>query len=150
MKLSYVPTGQIQASLASRLVFHLPTKITRKSVQETLPQVSQLCRNSLKLAKYTIDFFGVMAPVLILHQMKFFSIWVRKVSEDNLYSSPNIIRMIKSRRMRWAGHVARMGETRNAYRILVRNPEGKRPLGRPRCRWMDNIKKGSWRDRMGW
>jgi hypothetical protein len=48
--------------------------------------------------------------------------------------------MIKSRRMRWAGHVARMGEKRNAYRILVRNPEGKRPLGRPRRRWVDNIK----------
>jgi hypothetical protein len=48
--------------------------------------------------------------------------------------------MIKSRRMRWAGHVARMGETRNAYRILVGKPEGKRPLGRPRRRWVDNIK----------
>jgi hypothetical protein len=58
----------------------------------------------------------------------------------NLYSSPNIIRMIKSRRMKWAGHVARMGETRNAYRILVEKPEGKRPLGRPRRRWVDNIK----------
>jgi hypothetical protein len=51
-----------------------------------------------------------------------------------------IIRMIKSRRMRWAGHVARMGEKRNAYRILVGKPEGKRPLGRPRRRWVDNIK----------
>jgi hypothetical protein len=58
----------------------------------------------------------------------------------NLYSSPNIIRMIKSRRMRWVGYVARMGETRNAYRILVVNPEGKRLLGRPRRRWVDNIK----------
>jgi hypothetical protein len=48
--------------------------------------------------------------------------------------------MIKSRRMIWAGHVARMGPKRNAYRILVRKPEGKRPLGRPRRRWMDNIK----------
>jgi hypothetical protein len=58
----------------------------------------------------------------------------------NLYSSPSIIRMIKSRRMRWAGHVARMGKKRNAYRILVGHPEGKRPLGRLRCRWVDNIK----------
>jgi hypothetical protein len=57
----------------------------------------------------------------------------------NLYSSLSIIRMIKSRRMRWAGHVAPM-EKRNAYRILLGNPEGKRPLGRPRCRWLDNIK----------
>jgi hypothetical protein len=58
----------------------------------------------------------------------------------NLYSSPNIIRMMKSRRMRWAGHVARMGEERNAYWILVGKPERKRPLGRPRRRWVDNIK----------
>jgi hypothetical protein len=57
-----------------------------------------------------------------------------------LYSSPSIIRVIKSRRMRWAGHVARMGEKRNAYRIWEGNPEGKRPLGRPRHRWVDNIK----------
>jgi hypothetical protein len=55
------------------------------------------------------------------------------------YSSPNIIRIIKSERMRWAGHVARMGETKNAYRMLGK-PEGRRPLGRPRRRWMDNIK----------
>jgi hypothetical protein len=57
-----------------------------------------------------------------------------------MYSSPNIIRMIKSNRMRWAGNVARMGETRNTYRILVGKPDGKRPLGRPRRRWVDNIK----------
>jgi hypothetical protein len=57
-----------------------------------------------------------------------------------LYSSPNIIITIKSRRMRWAGHVARMGEKRNAHRILVGKPEGRRPLGRPRRRWVDNIK----------
>ncbi|KAJ4432095.1 hypothetical protein ANN_20709 [Periplaneta americana] len=57
-----------------------------------------------------------------------------------LYSSPDIIRNIKSRRLIWAGHVARMGESRNTYRMLVGRPEGKRPLGRPRCRWEDNIK----------
>jgi hypothetical protein len=57
----------------------------------------------------------------------------------NLYSSPSIVRMIKSRRMRWAGHVTRM-EKRNAYRILVGKPEGKRPLGRPRHMGVDNIK----------
>jgi hypothetical protein len=68
--------------------------------------------------------------------------WRKLHNEElhNLYSSPSIIRMIKSRRMRWAWHVARMGEKRNAYRILVGNPEGKRPLGRPRLRWVDNIK----------
>jgi hypothetical protein len=58
----------------------------------------------------------------------------------DLYSPPSIIRIIKSRRMRWAGHVARMGETRNAYRLLVGNPVGKIPLGRPRRRWVDNIR----------
>jgi hypothetical protein len=58
----------------------------------------------------------------------------------NLYSSPSIIRIIKSRRLRWAGHVARMGEKRNLYRLLVEKPEGKRPLGRPRRRWIYNIK----------
>jgi hypothetical protein len=60
----------------------------------------------------------------------------------NLYSSPSIIRAIKSGRMRWAGHVARMGEKMNAYRILVGKPEGKRPLGRLRRKWVDNIKMG--------
>jgi hypothetical protein len=57
-----------------------------------------------------------------------------------LYSSPNIIRVIKSRRLRWAGHVARMGERRGAYRALVGKPKGRRPLGKPRRRWEDNIK----------
>jgi hypothetical protein len=57
-----------------------------------------------------------------------------------LYSSPSIVRVIKARRMRWAGHVACMGEVRGAYNILVGKPEGRRPLGRPRCRWEDNIK----------
>jgi hypothetical protein len=68
--------------------------------------------------------------------------WRRLHNEElnDLYSSPNIIRVIKSRRMRWAGHVARMGEGRGAYRVLVVRPEGRRPLGRPRRRWEDNIK----------
>jgi hypothetical protein len=58
----------------------------------------------------------------------------------NSYSAPSIIRMMRSRRMRWVGYVARMGEKRNAYRILVGTPEGTRPLGRPRRRWVNNIK----------
>jgi hypothetical protein len=57
----------------------------------------------------------------------------------DLYSSPSITRIIKSKRMRWAGHVARMEDKRNAYRLLVGKPEGKRPLGRPRRRWVDSI-----------
>jgi hypothetical protein len=67
----------------------------------------------------------------------------RKLHNDelhDLYSSPNIVRVVKSRRMRWAGHVARMGEGRGAYRVLVGRPEGRRPFGRPRRRWEDNIK----------
>ena len=59
---------------------------------------------------------------------------------NDLYSSPNIVRVIKSRRMRWAGHVARMGEERGAYRVLVGEPDGKRALGRSRRRWVDNIR----------
>jgi hypothetical protein len=68
--------------------------------------------------------------------------WRKLHNEElhNVYSSTSIIRMIKSMRMIWTGHVARRGKKRNAYKILVENPEGKRPLGRPRRRWVDNIK----------
>jgi len=68
--------------------------------------------------------------------------WRRLHNEElnYLYSLPNIVRVIKLRRMRWAGRVARMGEERQVYRVLVGKPEGRRPLGRPRCRWMDNIR----------
>jgi hypothetical protein len=70
--------------------------------------------------------------------------WRRLHNEElnGLYSSPNIVRVIKSRRMRWARHVARMGEGRGAYRILVGRPERRRPLGRPRRRWEDDVKMG--------
>jgi hypothetical protein len=67
----------------------------------------------------------------------------RKLHNDelhDLYSSRNIVRVIKSKRMRWAGHMARMGEGRGVYRVLVGRPEGKRPLGRPRHSWEDNVK----------
>ena len=59
---------------------------------------------------------------------------------NDLYSSPNIVRGIKSRRIRWAGHVARMEEGRGVHKVLVGKPEGKRPLGRPRRKWEENIK----------
>jgi hypothetical protein len=75
---------------------------------------------------------------------------VRSGELHNFYSLPNIIRQIKSRRMRWAGHVARVGEGRGVYRVLVGKPEGKRPLERPRRRWEDGIKMDfreiGWRD----
>jgi len=68
--------------------------------------------------------------------------WRRLHNEElnDLYSLPNIVRVVKSRRMRWAGHVARMEEDRDVQRVLVGKPEGKRPLGRPRRKWEDNIK----------
>jgi len=68
--------------------------------------------------------------------------WKKLHNEElnNLYSSPNIVWVIKSRRVRWAGHVARMGEGRGVYRVLVGKPEGKRPLGISRRRWEDNIR----------
>ena len=68
--------------------------------------------------------------------------WRKLHNEElsDLYSLPNIVRVVTSRRMRWAGHVARIGEERDVHRILVGKPEGKRPLGRPRSRWEDNIK----------
>jgi hypothetical protein len=65
---------------------------------------------------------------------------LRNEKLSDLYSSPNIIRLIKSRRMRWAGRAARMGESRGVYSVLVGKPEGNRPLGRRGCRWEDNIK----------
>ena len=68
--------------------------------------------------------------------------WRRLHNEElnELYSSPNIVQVIKSRRMRWAGHVAHMCEERGVYRVLVGKLEGRRPLGRPRHRWVDNIR----------
>jgi hypothetical protein len=68
--------------------------------------------------------------------------WRKLHNEElhNLYSSPDIIRQVKSRRMRWAGHVARMGEERTVYKVLVGKPEGMRPVRRPRRRWKDGIR----------
>jgi hypothetical protein len=68
--------------------------------------------------------------------------WRKLHNEElhDLYSSPSIIRIMKARRMRWTGHVARMGKNRNAYRLLVGKPEGRRPPGRPKRRWLDNIR----------
>ena len=83
--------------------------------------------------------------------------WRRLHNEElnDLYSSPNIVRVIKWRRMRWAGHVARMVEERVVYRVLLEKPEGRRPLGRSRRRWVDNIRMdpqevgGGYNERIG-
>ena len=93
----------------------------------------------------------------------FLNIFFANEELNELYSLPNIVRVVKSRRMRWASHVARMGEDRGVHRVLVGKPEGNRPLGRPRRRWEDNIKmdlqevgrgRGDWmelaQDRDGW
>ena len=68
--------------------------------------------------------------------------WRRLHNEElnDVYSSPNFVWVIKSRRIRWAGYVRRMGEERGVYRVLVGKTEGRRPLGKPRCRWIDNIR----------
>ena len=66
--------------------------------------------------------------------------YVRNEELSDLHSLPNIVRVVKSRRMRWTGHVARMGEGRGVHTVLVGKPEGKRPLGKPRRRWENNIK----------
>jgi hypothetical protein len=71
---------------------------------------------------------------------------LHNVELNDLYCSPNVIRVTKSRRMRWAGHVKRIGEGKNVYRVLVGKPEGERPLGRSKRRWENNIK----RSEMGW
>jgi hypothetical protein len=83
---------------------------------------------------------------------KVIRVWRKLHNEElhNLYFSPSIIRIIESRRITWAGHIARMGAQRNAYRILVGKPEGKRPLGRPRCRWVDHIKMDLIEDGVVW
>jgi hypothetical protein len=85
---------------------------------------------------------GVLRRISGLKRDEVAGDWRKLNNEElrNLYSSRNIIRMITPRRMRWAAQVARMGETRIEYRILVGKPEGKRPLGRPTRRWVDNIK----------
>jgi hypothetical protein len=94
-------------------------------------------------------YFSLNGEARLCYKLTYIYIYIQLHNEElhNLYTSPNIIRMIKSRRLRWDGSVARMGR-RNAYRILVGKPEGKRPLGRPRRRWVDNLKMDL-RDRMG-
>ena len=91
-----------------------------------------LTNNRCPLVGWTISVYKIWVQ----------SLWRRLHNEElnDLYSSPNIVRVIKSRIMRWAGHVVHMGEERGLYRVLVGKPEGRRSLGRPRRRWMDNIR----------
>jgi hypothetical protein len=83
---------------------------------------------------------GPVAIAVGLRRRKKYLISLHNEELNELYSLPNIVRLVKSRRMRWAGHVARMGEGRGVHRVLVGKPDGTRPLGRPRRRWEDNSK----------
>ena len=96
----------------------------------TIIQLDFVDKNDISLNYYKISHIVSYYTLYILHNEEL----------NDLYSSPNIVRVIKSRRMRWAGHVARMGEEMGLYRVLLGKPEGKRPLGRPRRRWVDNIR----------
>jgi hypothetical protein len=133
----------VQNLLSSRFISkNLKTKIYKTVI---LPVVLYGCETwSLTLwEKHRLRVFEKRVLRRIFGPMREEDGSWRKLHNDELhglYSSPNIVRVIKSRRMRWAGHVACMGEGRGAYRVLVGRPEGKRPLGRPRCRWEDNIK----------
>ena len=83
-----------------------------------------------------------LQQITCMNRSPIFYILISLCNEElnDLYSLPNIVRVVKSRRMRWAGHVARMGEVREVHKVLMGKPEGKRPSGRPRRRWEDNIK----------
>jgi hypothetical protein len=91
--------------------------------------------------EFTLSYW---ADLNLIHN--FFILFFKLHNEElhGLYSSPGIVRVMKAKRIRWAGHVARMGELRGAYNILVGRPKGRRPLGRPRRRWEDNIKMNLW------
>jgi hypothetical protein len=98
----------------------------------------EACYETINLASDLDGFFGRT----FLPKRDGVTAGCRKLHSEelhNLCSSRNVIRIIKSRKMRWAGHVARMGEKRNVYRLLVGKPEGKRPLERPRRKWIDNV-----------
>ena len=134
----------VQNLLSSRLLSkNLKIKIRRTII---LPVVLYGCEAwSLTLReerKLRVFENMVLKKIFGLRRDEVTGEWRRLHNEElnDLYSSSNIVRVIKSRRMRWAGHVARMGEERGAYRVLVGKPEGRRPLGRPRRRWMDNIR----------
>jgi hypothetical protein len=133
----------VQNLLSSRLISkNLKIKITRTVI---LPVVLYRCETwslTLREGHGLRVFEDRMLRRIFGPKREVDGSW-RKLHNDelhNLYSSPNIVRVIKGRRLRWAGHVARMGEGRGVCSVLVGNLEGKRPLGRPKRRWEDNIK----------
>ena len=146
MELNFVVLSKsvVQNLLSSRLLTkNLKIKIYRTII---LPLVLYGCETwSLTLreeSRLRVFENRVLRRIFGLKRDEVTGEWRKLHNEElnNLYPSPNILRVIKSRRMRWAGHVARMGARRGLYRVLVEKPEGKRLLGRPGCRWEDNIK----------
>jgi hypothetical protein len=136
--------SSVQSLLSSRLLSrNLKVKIYRTII---LPVVLYVCETwSLTLrGEHRLRVFEkrVLRRIFGPKRDEVTGEWRKLHSGElhNLYSSPDIIRHIRSRKMRWAGHVARMGEGRNVYRVLMGKPEGKGPLGRPRRRWDDGIK----------
>ena len=134
----------VQKLLSSRLLSkNLKIKIYRNII---LPVVLYGCESwSLTLReerRLRVFENGVLRRIFGPKRDEVTGEWRKLHNEElkGLYSSPNIVRVIKSRRMRWAGHVAHMGEGRGVYRVLVGKPKGKRLLGRPRRRWEDNIR----------
>jgi hypothetical protein len=118
----------VQNVLSSSLLFRsVEIKIYRTRI---LPVVLYGCENKVLRRIFVPKRDEVTGEWRRLHNKELYAV----------YSSPNIIRAIKSRRLRWAGHVARMGDRRSAYRAFVWKSEGRRPLERPKCRWEGNIK----------
>src|SRR5215469_4832864 len=146
LKLGNACYHSVQNLLSSRLLSkHLKIKIYRAII---LPVVLYGCEAwSLKLREeHRLRVFEnrVLRRVFGPKRDEVTVEWRKLHNEElkDLYSSPSIVQVVKSRRMRWAGHVVRMGEKRGVHRVLVGKPEGKRPLWRPRRRWEDNIKMG--------
>ena len=135
-----IPHPHIQWFIVSILIlpYHLPPDIQRGVLPSAFMCMYFLCLTSV------LHLTGFCQPNIFSGRTPCRFLWVEVLQYNeelnDLYSSPNIVRVVKSRLMRWARHVARMGDDRVVQRVLVGKPEGKRPLGRPRLRWEDNTK----------
>ena len=124
-------------------------KVWNQESNVTVCKISQILRNVRVYCHHKIVILTISYTVSVIFSslqhfggggVDFCDAGCHNEELNDLYPLPNNVRVIKSRRMRWAGHVARMGEDRVLHRVLMGKPEGKRPLGRPRHRWEDNIK----------
>jgi hypothetical protein len=127
-------------TISSSLLFRSPTIYLFSPLLHFFPYPVFLCSSNGELLRVFEN--RVLRKIFGPKRDRVTGGWRKLHNEElrDLYSSPSIIKITKSKRMRWAGYVARMGEKKNVYRLLVGNPEGKRPLGRPRRRCIDNIK----------